>query len=127
MNFDLNQLDTTHRSNDGAELRLEHPTTGEKLDCHLILAGSDSTVFKNAQSAISTKYVKNMNKRRNMDLQTDKLELMARCTLGWRHMMVDGLDLPCTFDNALQIYTRFPWVYEQAEAFCTDRSNFLQN
>ena len=59
--------------------------------------------------------------------EAEGIEVLAACTLGWKGVVVDGAPLPCSRDNAIMLYTRFPWLREQVDQFVSDRSVYLQD
>lgn len=121
--IDLATLDTQASSEAGAELELVHPATGDPLGIFITLAGSDSGQWRKAVADVATR--RGRKKVSAEDARRDGIEIIARCTLTWRNVRVDGEDLPCTLENARKVYSRFNWMREQADAFCVDRANFL--
>lgn len=121
--IDLATLDTQASSEAGAELELVHPATGEELGIFITLAGADSGQWRRAVADVANR--RGRKKITAEDARRDGIEIIARCTLSWRNVRVDGEDLPCTLENAKKLYTRFNWMREQADAFCSDRANFL--
>jgi hypothetical protein len=51
--FDLASLDSAAKAEDGAELEVLHPISGEKLGIAIRLAGTDSAVHRKATTAIA--------------------------------------------------------------------------
>lgn len=121
--IDLATLDTQAASEAGAELELVHPATGENLGIFITLAGSDSGQWRKAVMDMAEKRGK---KRVGAEeIRRNGIEIVARCTLAWRNVHLDGQELPCTLENARELYNRFDWIREQADTFCSDRANFL--
>ena len=60
-------------------------------------------------------------------LREESIEILAACTLSWKGVIVEGKSLPCTRENAVMLYTRFPWLKEQAEAFVADRASYFRD
>ena len=127
--FDLASLDSAAKADDGAALEVLHPVSGEKLGMVIRLAGADSTVHRKATAAIANRRAKGGFRRTiNLDdLQTESIEVLARCTLGWSGVVLDGKDVPLSKEAAVTLYTRFPWLREQVETFISDRANYLQD
>ena len=123
--IDLASLDTAALCEQGAELELTGPGTGEPLGVYLTLAGMDSRVWRRAANALAEKRTRQRHRVTADEVRTGTIEILARCTLGWRHVVVDGQELPCNVENARELYSRFPWICEQADAFCSDRGSFL--
>ncbi len=127
--FDLASLDSAAKAEDGAELEVLHPISGEKLGIAIRLAGTDSAVHRKATTAIASRRTKG-GFRRNInldDLQAESIEILARCTLSWSGVVLDGKDGPPSKEAAAALYTRFPWLREQVETFISDRANYLQD
>ena len=126
MTFDLAKLDTAKVAEEGAELRVAHPTTGEDLGITITLIGTDSKTFRDISKSRATASLK--KKTREIDLdqnESDAVELLAKCTKGWTGITENGKEVAFSYDNAVQIYTKYLWLREQIDRFMADRSNFL--
>ena len=126
MTFDLAKLDTAKVAEEGAELRVAHPTTGEDLGITITLIGTDSKTFRDISKSRATASLK--KKTREIDLdqnESDAVELLAKCTKGWAGITENGKEVVFSFDNAVQLYTKYLWLREQIDRFMADRSNFL--
>ena len=126
MTFDLAKLDTAKVAEEGAELRVAHPTTGEDLGITITLIGTDSKTFRDISKSRATASLK--KKTREIDLdqnESDAVELLAKCTKGWTGITENGKEVVFSFDNAVQLYTKYLWLREQIDRFMADRSNFL--
>lgn len=122
--IDLASLDTAARCDEGAELELRHPATGEPLGVYLALAGVDSRAHRQALAHLAEQRLK----RRTMnpdDVRGEDVEVAARCTLAWRGVTIDGKAVSYSLENARALYARFPWIREQAVVFIADRGNYL--
>ncbi len=130
--FDFATRDVAAKAEAGAELDVLDPVTGESVGVTITLAGADSAVHRKATATISKRRMASMKGFRNKGFDPEKLdaesvEVLAACTLGWRGVVVDGAPLPCSRDNAIMLYTRFPWLREQVDQFVSDRSAYLQD
>ena len=126
MTFDLATLDTSKVAEEGAELLVSHPTTGEDLGITIILIGTDSKTFRDISKSRATASLK--KKTREIDLdqnESDAVELLAKCTKGWTGITENGKEVAFSYDNAVQLYTKYLWLREQIDRFMADRSNFL--
>lgn len=120
--IDLASLDTQAACEQGAELELLHPATGQPLGVYLTLAGVDSRTHRQSLAFLAERRLK----RRSVtpdDLRGEDVEVAARCTLGWRGVRIDGKEVA----HSLDIFERFPWIREQAVAFIGDRSQYLRD
>ena len=127
--FDLANLDTTKTAEEGAELSLIHPSTGEDMGIFLRLAGVDSPTYTRAMRASADRLAKAFirNKFSSEENEREYLDLLARVTLAWRGVIIDGQTVPCTRENALALYRRFKWIGDQVKEFIADRSNYLRD
>ena len=126
MTFDLAKLDTAKVAEEGAELRVAHPTTGEDLGITITLIGTDPKTFRDISKSRATASLK--KKTREIDLdqnESDSVELLAKCTKGWTGITENGKEIVFSFENAVQLYTKYLWLREQIDRFMADRSNFL--
>lgn len=130
---DLADLDVCRGAEEGAELQLRHPTTGTPLQMWITLLGFDSETYRDKH--------RDLQKRRNdrlarakrviptpKDLDAEAVELLAGVSRGWRgEMKLEGQPLPAySYAEAIKLYTRFPWIREQADGFVADRANFIK-
>ena len=126
MTFDLAKLDTAKVAEEGAELRVAHPSTGEDLGITITLIGTDSKTFRDISKSRATASLK--KKTREIDLdqnESDAVELLAKCTKGWTGITENGKEVAFSYDNAVQLYTKYLWLREQIDRFMADRANFL--
>ena len=125
--FDFATRDVAAKAEAGADLEVLDPVTGEAVGVTITLAGADSTIHRKATATIAKRRMSNAKGFRNRALDPEKFEVLAACTLGWKGVVVDGAPLPCGRDNAVMLYTRFPWLREQVDQFISDRSAYLQD
>lgn len=132
--MDLSKLNTVALADTGIAVELRHPGTGEKLkndkgDLMVItVAGSDSALFK---GELKTRIRQaQLNKKRKDEVDIDEVEkrgvdLLAKCTLSWSGLQLDGKDYPHSHANAAKLYADYPWIKEQVDAAMADRSNLF--
>lgn len=131
--FDLATLDTIATAEQGAKLELRHPATDEPLGAVLVLAGADSKTYRRHEAATLNRFLDRMAKGKRgkgksaEEQEREGVEMLVACTLNWSGVVLDGTELPCTPENALMLYTRMPWVKEQAREFIMDRWNYLRD
>lgn len=116
--------------NNGSDLTIRHPVTGEKTDIVITLLSADSQKYQNGLNRLADKRSRMLlkGKRRNLsiaELRTENIELYAECTLGWKNISFDKTPFEYSRENAVALYTDFPWIFEQVEEFVEDRANFL--
>lgn len=130
--FDFATRDVAAKAEQGAELEVLDPVTNEPVGVYITLAGADSAVHRKALTAASKRRLNGQKGFRNKGwdpekMQEESIEIFATCTLSWKGVIVDGAPLPCSRAAAIKMYTRFPWLREQVEAFISDRSEYLQD
>ena len=126
MTFDLAKLDTSKVAEEGAELLVSHPTTGEDLGIQITLIGTDSKTFRDISKSRATASLKKKSREIDLDQnEQDSIELLAKCTKGWTGITENGKEVAFSYDNAVQLYTKYLWLREQIDRFMADRSNFL--
>lgn len=128
--MDLSKLEMQ----EGAWLTLLHPTTGVATDIRIQLAGLDSARYREHERKISNRRLKQSLRRggprqvvTKEELDAEAIDLLATCTLAWENIVENGEPLECTAENARRVYTEYPWIREQVDAFVGDRSNFFSN
>jgi len=131
--MDLNDFNLTEASEQGADMQLEHPVTGEPLEHDgkpmvIHLAGVDSVAYRKKQRALQNKRLQLMARSRKPDfddIDSDGVELLAACTLGWSGLVMGGKELKFTRAEAVDLYEKQVWIREQVDAFVGDRANFF--
>jgi hypothetical protein len=138
---DLSNLDVIGEANKGALLELLHPATGEVLfdekgddeskykAFYLKLLGSDSDVYRSEIKRRTEKTYNSKSKSQKIDLDDAQLkgaQLLAKCTTSC-YIIENGKEVKCTRDEMTRIYLTQPWIREQAEAFMSDRGNFIKS
>lgn len=126
--IDLCILDSSALAEEGAVCTLRHPVSRVKLDITIVLVGMDSARYRRAESQLVEKYRRNKGEVRTPEeIREDVAATLAACTLDWSNVTVDGVDMPCTRENAKGLYLRFPWIQEQVSGFVSDRGNYLKD
>jgi hypothetical protein len=128
--MDLSKVDTTAAADSGADMQVRNPATGEPLvhddgaPVTITLCGVDSQRYKKAEQSATDRRLQAQQPGRRAPLtaaglESDRIELIVACTLGW------NIERPeCNAVNARKAYRRLPWLFEQADQFVGDRSNF---
>lgn len=127
-------VDRPHR------LFLRHPVTNAplvaadeaKTPAYLDLLCTESRANREYNDAVRDKRLRDRTARplTSDELRAENVERLARLTKGWL-LVVPGsgetIDVPCTLDAARAIYAGegTGWLFEQAEAFVTDRAAFF--
>lgn len=133
--MDLSNLDVVSLAEKGVTVELKHPATGETLvndkdePMAIVVAGSDSKVFKAEIRARVKQNMLKKSKKDDVDLEEMEkrgAELLAKCTLSWSGIQEDGKALPFSVAAAQSLYLKYPWVKEQVDAACSDRSELFK-
>lgn len=130
--MDLSKFDTRKACDDGAIMPVIYEgnpvTQDDGKPVTITLRGRDSDAF---QKSIRSRADARMQSRQRVGMtvsaiESEGIETLADCTVDWDGIMVDGEVLPCNRANAIKLYTRFPWLREQADQFISERANFLR-
>jgi hypothetical protein len=140
---DLAELDSVAASDAGVEMQLYHPKTQSDLGIFITLLGRDSKDYRRVQSAQNRKRTERMTKGgvfkpavvTSEEIEQNTIELLSACTKAWRSVAgeestdtisIGGQAFTCTTENAAMLYTKYPWIKEQVDAFVSDRANFMK-
>ena len=81
MTFDLAKLDTAKVAEEGADLRVAHPTTGEDLGITITLIGTDSKTFRDISKSRATASLKKKSREIDLDQnEAESVELLVTIT-----------------------------------------------
>lgn len=128
--MDLSKLDLTKSANEGAWITLKHPASGEELTAKIKVAGKDSTKYNQITDDFRRKALDEMKSVKTITQRIEMAEehanqLLAECTLDWKDIVLDGVNLEFTKENVSMVYKRFFWIKEQVDLAIADRANFL--
>lgn len=130
--MDLSTLDTADIANEGAVMELRGPNGAPVLQedgapVSITLLGADSNALVRVSNAQTNAYLKQGQVKVTAEgARANELDYLAKATVAWSGVKVDGRDLDCTEENAKALYRRFPWIADQARAFITDRAHFMK-
>jgi len=138
--MDLSALSTKQLSEEGVEMDVCDPRTGDPVvdsesgeKITITLSGVDGKRYREQQRKMQSRRLKNVGRgpKAKVDFDVDSfeaesLDLLASCTLGWKHITWKGQALPFSTENARMLYTELSWLREQVDAFVGDRQNFFQ-
>ncbi len=88
----------------------------QETDIKISVLGVGSRIFKQAkqkidsQEALATRRGKPLTEDQSNDLWID---LLAKCTKGWENVEVDGKKIEFSYDNAVDIYGKYPFIRNQ--------------
>lgn len=129
--MDLNKLDLSKASNEGAWITLKHPASNEDLPMKIKVVGKDSDKFIQLSEEFRRSTLEDMKANKSVEqrIETSKQygdNLLVACTLEWKGIELDGKKLDCTQDNVKLVYQRFGWIKEQIDTAIADRANFIK-
>lgn len=138
---DFALLDTKAAAETGAVIFLDDPFSGEPLldddgvPLSITVLGADSEKVGKAIRANADKRIARIQKRGSVEdawsetQRADTISTLAKATVAWHILPVDGVVLECTEANARKFYgdPRFPWVVEQLDKAVVDRKRFFKN
>lgn len=134
--FDLNTLDTLTASEEGRWFYPAHPRTGAPFTMSngekfgFLLYGRASQASRDAMREMNDAraVIEQTGGRVSVSQSEDIVATyMARCTKAWTPIMLDGVEVPYTFENAKKIWAdpRFGWMRPLAQAFISDDGGFF--
>ena len=132
--MELNLLNLGIQADDGFDLVLQHPITGDDLDGVIRVRGDKSR----AVQQFSRKRITEMQKReriqkgkgKDTDLTIEELEAMAVESaivrvISWKNIKKDGEELPFTKENAEVIFKDYDWIRQQVMEASEELKNFF--
>jgi hypothetical protein len=134
--FDLASLDTRTRSEAGVPMTVVHPKTRGPVSradgtvVTITLLGRCSDTYRDKQRELNERNAEMASRgiRQGRDeREQDDIELLVACTRAWTFDQLDGVDFPCTPENARRLWgdTRFLWLRDQSISHIQTDGNFL--
>lgn len=127
--MDLSNFNTVPAANAGAPMTVRDPSgapivAADGSPVTITLRGRDSEVFLQTERKIIDRRVSHGGSSAAAREQ-DGIDLLAKCTVSWCGIVVEGEELECTEANARRVYRDFRFIRDQADAFIGDRSHFM--
>lgn len=128
---DLANLDLVAASNDGYDVELLHPISGEKAGITITVTGRDGDAFKKARNKQYRERLAKAQKSKKPSIDPETIEdqsiaLMVAATVSWKGMELNGEALECTPENVTKVYKNYPWICEQIDTAVNDRALFMK-
>lgn len=114
---------------DGIDVPILHPKTGESLGITIKVAGPDSDRQRKARRAVQTERL-NMSRNRRPtvpELEADGLNVTVASIISWDGVIENGQAVELTLANATAILTKYPFIREQLDSAVGDRAGFMQS
>lgn len=94
----------------------------------ITLLGKDSDAWIRHENAMGDR---RLNQRGGAKLKMEGLKAenvagYAKCTVSWDGIGLGEDESPCTYENALKLYTKYPAIRDQVDEFMGERANFLK-
>lgn len=128
--MDLASIDTADLANQGVPMHLNGPNGAplfqedDKTPITITLLGDDADVLVKLDRATTNAHLRGPGTVTAEMAEAKHLTRLARATVGWSGIKVDGKDLEFSEDAARSLYKRFRWIRSQAATFIGDRANF---
>ncbi len=123
---------------DDATLKLINPV-GDPLNnvkgdrMWIKMASVDSPKWKRAEQAASNRRIKTAQSRQGRanvtaaELEADRIENVVAVSLEWGGFITtDGQPIACSPESVRKCYEEHRFIFEQAEAWATNRENFMK-
>lgn len=138
----LDSLDTTAAADEGAVMEVRSPGTGEVMywldeqgkptkPWTITLYGADSERVKKVMRQQADRRNEHMMRTRKATMsgvvEKDNIELMVAATKQWDIPLSNGQPAPNDPKEYRDAYTKYAWLYEQANEFSGLRANFLKS
>lgn len=135
--MDFAKLDTVEASNEGAVMHVHGPdgqpvyqedAEGQPTDrpVTITLLGDDSDILVKFDRASVNANLRGTQPLTAEISEAKSINRLARATVGWSGIDLDGEPLPFSEENAKKLYKRFRWLRQQAFMFLSDRANFMK-
>lgn len=121
MEFD--SLLTRQAHEEGAEINIINPNTGEKTDVYIKVMGVDSSAWRQAMKAAVRRMV---SPNRDDDLIDDDAEKLASITIAWRGITRGGKPLEFSKKECKELYIKSPALMDQVDRFVANYRNFTK-
>lgn len=87
-----------------------------ETDVVVSVIGVGSRIFKQAKQKIDNQEALYEKRGKKMDEDTSNelwVELLAKCTKGWKNVEEDGKQVEFSYDNAVRMYSTYPFLRNQ--------------
>lgn len=127
--FDLSALSgLSAAQEEGFDVSITHPKSGEPLGITVRVAGPDSKRVKSARAII----VNERSEMRLRKISADRMEdesnrITAASIISWSGVIVGGKTWECSPQAAYKLMVQWPFIREQIDAFVGDRANFIKS
>lgn len=123
-----NFADLTKAQDDGIDVDILHPGTGEPLDMTIRVAGPDSARQRNARTRISNERLRTAGNKKLtiVDYEAMSLKVAVASIITWSGIIENGQTIEFSADAATDLLTRYPFILEQVNTAIGDRAGFIK-
>lgn len=102
---------------------------GIEEDASVDVVGIGSRIHKQAMKKIEDQ--ENIFARKGKTMPTEQsddlyIEMLAKCTKGWKNIEEDGKPVEFSYDNAVRMYTDYPFLRKQVLEAIHDLRSMLE-
>jgi len=106
------------------EVNITHPVTKKETDIVFIVNGTDSKAYRQAVRDVTVRRMTALDEN-SSEFDNDEIEILARCTIGFKGLQIDGKEPENTLESIMDIYSDYPWLKDQVDKFIAKKSNFF--
>jgi len=119
--MDISNLNLRKSANNGADLMLKHPITGEDLTVIKVI-GMDSDLYKSTCYDIIKSRQDGIDPKKGTKEFDDELLKKISClVVDWKELKINGQKPSDNYEALLD----YQWITEQVFVFAVNRANFL--
>jgi hypothetical protein len=124
--MDIHSLYTADAHEEGAEMQITNPATGEKVEAYIKVKGIDSKAFRQASRKKQRAMLTAMSLGEDCDEDKLDVDALAELTIGWRGIMDGDKEYTFTKARAKDLYTQSPGIRDQIDRYISKRANFTK-
>ena len=106
------------------EVKIFHPLTRDETDIVFTVCGTDSKQYRQAVRDIMVKRMADQEAD-SSEFDNDEIEILARCTIDFKGLLIDGKEPEKSLESIMQIYSDFSWLKDQVDKFIANKNNFF--
>lgn len=110
----------------GIDVEIKDPK-GKPIGISVKVAGPDSERQRKAIKALTDQRInsEDLTTATADDFENNTVKILAASVISWTPIVLDGADLPYSEENAIRLFSRFPFIREQIEKKAGKRSGFM--
>lgn len=128
--FDIANLDVTTHSEEGMDVEIINPRTGEKIGLVITVKGAFSARF---QELVARQKKRDAIRKNNpvaravADEDDDTAQVLSEVTIGWKGMVENGKEVVFSKAEAFRVYDKYPIIRGQVLTAALDVANFIKD